>query len=184
MSAPVPARVIAAALTVALAACAGPGAAPIDAPPRDAPPPCDAQSLTIGRCVTDTGTACTGALGEVRRFEAPAAGADVPLVVGPQGAAMLIFAVATTGIVAGDPADPTAAANPQLELVVARAGAELALYRGRMGFSDQGGQQVAAGLFAIVEDTGLDGVALTAHAQVTDQLGAQRCGDWSFVARR
>lgn len=172
------------ALGLALTACAGSGATPVDAPPRDAPPPCDAQSLTIGRCVTDVGAACTGALGEVRRFEAAAAGADVPLVTGPQGAAMLIFAVATTGIVAGDPVDPTAAANPQLELVVARAGAELSLYRGRMGFSDQAGQQVAAGLFAIVEDAGLDGVSLTAHAVVTDQLGAQRCGDWSFVARR
>ncbi|MBK9036450.1 MAG: hypothetical protein IPL61_35260 [Myxococcales bacterium] len=171
-------------VAVAAAACAGPDAAPIDAPPRDAPPPCDTQSLTIGRCVTDAGVACTGALGEVRRFEAAAAGAEVPLVVGPQGSAMLVFAVATTGIIPGDPDDPTAAANPQLELVVARGGAELALYRGRMGFSDQDGLQVSAGLFAITEDTGLDGVALMAHAVLTDQAGALRCGDWSFVARR
>ena len=166
------------------AACGGTDAAPIDAPSRDAPPPCDAQSLAIGRCVTDAGAACTGALDEARRFEAAAAGADVPLVVGPQGSAMLIFAVATTGIVAGDPAGPTATDNPQLELIVSRAGTELALYRGRMGFTDQAGQQVAAGLFAIVEDTGLDGVALAAHAALIDRAGAQRCGDWTFVARR
>ena len=134
-----------------------------------------------------SGALVTGAgrgLGRAIALALAAAGADVALVVGPQGSAMLIFAVATTGIVAGDPADPTAAANPQLELIVSRAGAELALYRGRMGFTDQGGQQVAAGLFAIVEDTGLDGVALAAHAALTDQAGAQRCGDWSFVARR
>ena len=106
------------------AACGGTDAAPIDAPSRDAPPPCDAQSLAIGRCVTDAGAACTGALDEARRFEAAAAGADVPLVVGPQGSAMLIFAVATTGIVAGDPADPTATDNPQLALIVWRSGTE------------------------------------------------------------
>lgn len=170
---------------IVLTACAAPGATPpVDAPPRDAPPPCATQSLAIGRCVTATGASCTGALDEVRRFEAAPPGADVALVVGPQGAAMLVFAVATSGIVPGDPSDPTAADNPQLELVVARSAIEVTHYRGRMGFSAQDDQQVAAGLFAIVEGGGLDGIDLTSHAEVVDRDGARRCGDWRFVARR
>lgn len=176
----------AAGLALALAGCAGYPSSHDhpDAPPRDAPPPCDAQTLALGRCVTDLDAPCTGAFGEVRRYQAASAGADIALVLGPQGSAMLSFAAATDGIVAGDPLDPTAPSNPQLELVIARAGLEVARYQGRLGFADQAGLLVAAGLFVITEDAGLDGVSLGAHGEVTDSQGARRCGDLAFTARR
>jgi hypothetical protein len=170
----------------ALGGCATPVFDPpgtvIDAAPRDAPAACVNVDLELGGCQRDDGTACTGALGETRRFAELADGGAVPVVNGPQGAAMLVFSARTSGIVAGDPADPLAADNPLVELVVARDGIELALYRGKIGFADDGaGRVVAAGLFVITEGSELAGVPLRAHGLLVDRAGARRCGEIGFV---
>ncbi len=185
---------VAAGLAVACAAlaagCAAPGDGPVDvpavdAPPRDAPPPCPARTLELGRCATEAGGPCRGTLDEVRRFEPLSAGGEVAVVSGPQGSAMLVFAARTDGIVAGDPADPVNPNNPLVELVVARDGVEVAIYRGRVGFRDDGaGRLFAAGLFVITEGEELAGVALVAHGRLTDAAGAGRCGEIDFVAAR
>lgn len=169
-------------LALGVGACAGPGAAPIDAA---GPGPCLQQSLELGRCVLVDGNPCTGALDEVRRFSSVAAGDPVPLVSGPQGASMLVFAARTAGIVPGNPADPVDPRNPEVALTVARAGAEVARYRGRPGFRDAGAGLVeVVDLFVITEGDALVGAALTAHADVTDAIGARRCGDVTFTATR
>jgi len=180
--------VVVAALLAALApACsgAGDGPPPIDAPPRDAPPPCQVQSLEIGRCQVPDGTPCIGDPVEVRTFAPLAPGGDVALVTGPQGASMLVFSIRTTGVVPGNPADPVDPTNPLVELVVAQAGLEVAVYRGRAGLADDGGGNLTAvGLFVIADGSGLADASLIAHGHLTDAAGAERCGEIDFVARR
>ena len=172
------------ALALAPGCGTGGGEAPVDAPPRDPPPPCAAQSMTLGGCATDAGGPCTGALGEVRRFAPLAAGGEVALVVGPQASTMLVFSARTTGITAGDVGDPASPANPRVELVVARADLEVASYRGRIAFADDGaGALVAAGLFALTEGPSLAGQALVVHGRLVDVAGLERCGEVEFVAR-
>ncbi len=182
------AMAVATALALALAPTAGCGRAgpdaTIDAPPRDPPPPCAARDLELGRCQRDDGAPCTGALDEVRRFAPLAEGGPITVVTGPQGAWMLVFSARTAGIVAGDPGDPVDPDNPLVELVVSRAGAEVALYRGRVGFAAAGDQVEASGLFVITEDTSLVGQALVAHGRLTDVAGALRCGEVGFTAAR
>ncbi len=173
----------------ALVACASVGDRPpgaqVDAAPRDAPAPCAAADLELGGCRREDGAACTGALGETRGFAELVEGGEVPIVTGPQGAAMLVFSARTTGIVAGDPTDPLAATNPLVELVVSRDGVELALYRGKVGFADDGaGRVVAAGLFVITEGADLGGLPLRVHGLVVDRAGARRCGERGFVGGR
>ncbi len=175
------------ALALAASACpaSGAGELAIDAPPRDAPAPCVRRDLDLGRCEHEDGTACTGAPGESRRFAELAEGGAVTVVSGPQGAAMLVFSARTEGIVAGDPLDPLDPDNPLLEVVVARGEAELALYRGKLGFTPDGeGRVVAAGLFVITEGSDLHDVPLTAHGLLVDVDGARRCGEVGFVATR
>jgi hypothetical protein len=175
--------VLAALVTGACSASGGPGDPPIDGPPRDAPPPCGAQTLELGRCVLESGAPCTGALGEVRRFDPLPDGGEVAIVSGPQGSAMLVFSARTTDIVPGDPADPVAPSNPLIEIVVARDGHELAVYRGKVGFADDGAARlVAVGLFVITDGFDLAGAALVAHGRLTDAAGAGRCGEVAFVA--
>ena len=173
---------LATGLALVVAACGSAGDAPIDAPGRDAPEPCVAASLELGRCVTDAGAPCTGDAAEVRRFAAVAAGGPVPLVVGPQSSSMLVLAIRTAGIVPGDPVDPASPSNPLIAIEVSRAGTVAASYRGRSAFVDDGaGQQVAAGLFVVTDGGDLGGAALAGHAEVTDAAGAARCGDLAFV---
>jgi len=146
--------------------------------------PCTANDLTLGRCVTDASEPCAGLPNEVRRFEAMAPQEELSAILGPQGSNMFVLAARTTGIVPGDPIDPTHADNPLLEIVVVDdASSEIARYLGRAGFVDEGTALTLAGLFVVVSDTVPVGRTLTAHGALTDAMGVERCGSLPFIAR-
>lgn len=164
---------------------------PADArlPQSDADPDCVASpTLEIGTCqVAGTGEPCAGITGEVGEFVPVAAGADIPMVVGPQGATMFILAIRTSGIDPGDPNNVTSPDNPSITItLIHEQGSEMALYRGRLGFAqaDTGSMLEVNGLFVVVDGRIADlvGTQVTAYANVVDKNGVGRCGALEFVA--
>jgi hypothetical protein len=145
---------------------------------------CSRNDLELGRCVTDSGAPCTGAGNEIRAFEAMAPDDTLTAVVGPQGSQMFVLSARTTGIVPGDPADPTNADNPLMRIVVtSETNAEIARYLGRAGFADDGSALVVTGLFVVVSDGTPSGQPLIAHGTLTDAASHSRCGTLEFIGR-
>jgi hypothetical protein len=145
---------------------------------------CTRNDLELGRCVTDSGVPCTGAGNEIRAFEAMVAGDTLTAVLGPQGSKMFVLSARTTGIVPGDPADPTSADNPLMQIVVtSESNAEIARYLGRAGFADDGTALVVNGLFVVVTEGTPSGQPLIAHGTLTDAASHARCGTLAFIGR-
>jgi hypothetical protein len=153
------------------------------------PPTCEDQPpLELGRCeVPATGAPCAGVLDEEQTFVPMTDGDDLTMVRGPQGSLMLVFAARTTGIDPGDPSDPASPANPTIDLrLFDEASEEVARFRARMPFEDEGEVQSAVGLYVVVDEVAdrLDGATLYLFGTVTDAAGAARCGTLRLVARR
>ncbi len=183
-------------VSLGLVACAGSGpggGSPPDADPfrPDAKiPECTTGSAVIGRCELETGGACTGVPDEPRVFIPLSAGDPVPMVVGPQASLMFVLALQTTDIYAGDPNNPASADNPNVEITLLQDGVRrMAWYRGRPYFEPDSVDTTmleASGLFVIVQESAadLDGVQVTAVAELTDKDGAERCGTIDFIAQK
>lgn len=174
--------------------------------PRDAGPPLDASlpdlgtitfpdgatcegPIELGRCARADGTGCDGTPGEPATFVALAPGDPVPLVVGPQGSAMLVLAARTRGIDPGDPTMPASRANPTVEIHVHDAtGLELAVYQGRTTFAPDASDStlLVQPSFFVVVDGALDRFVgtLTADAMLHDAAGSTRCGTVDFTPTR
>jgi hypothetical protein len=154
-----------------------------DAQHGDALPVCAANDLELGRCVTASGSPCTGAVGEGRAFAPFEPSDELASVVGPQGAEMFVLSARTTGIAPGDPGNPASPDNPEIHIVViTEGGAQIARYRGRTGFIVDGEHQVAAGLFVVLDGEDHAGERLLAHGDLVDAAGARRCGEVTFTA--
>ncbi|NOY92897.1 MAG: hypothetical protein GXP55_17060 [Deltaproteobacteria bacterium] len=163
-----------------------PDSAPHDASGEDAgvalPGCAGAGLLELGRCELPGGGQCTGTPDEGGLFVSLTPGDSVPVVRGPQGFQMLIFAARTRGIAAGDPSMPSSSANPRLELhLLDASGTEQSLYRGRSAFLPEEGAPdrfFNAGLFVVVDPaaTGLSGAEADVLGKLTDATGELRCG--------
>lgn len=149
-----------------------------DAPRADAPLVCDGE-LELGHCRSGiTGEPCRGARDEEPVFVAAVDGASMAVVVGPQGAQMLVLGARTRGIAPGVVDRPTDPANPVLRVALTdSSGHEVATYNGRGAFvpdSSDATLLVRPDVFVITEEV-LRGT-LEAVAIVRDHDGVEHCG--------
>jgi hypothetical protein len=152
------------------------------------PPSCEARADTVlGRCELATGGDCTGIPGEDRVFQPLDDGDALRIVIGPQSASMFVLAIRTVGIFPGsvdDPADPD---NPNVSIELYGDPGMMARYNGRTAFvptqADPGVLEQSA-MFVVVDGTGaeLDGLELTAVADIVDRDGELRCASATFTA--
>jgi hypothetical protein len=176
------------ALALWLVGCSG-GTAQPDARPRPDAIPGEATAA-LGRClVSGSGAECTGVPGESGTFAALADGDEVTLVVGPQGALMLVLAVRTIGMDPGDPDSPGSPENPEIDLRLYHAGGgeEVGRYRGRPSFTsdEEGGTVTAVGLFVVLElGSELEGRPLDATVEIVDRQGEFRWGGVLLIPTR
>lgn len=174
-------------------ACGNSGAsgadARVDADPNqpDADiPNCTEDSLEIGRCeVMPDGEACTGPLDDAVFVSVPEDG-DVRVVLGPQGANMMVFSLRTSGLDPGDLDNPASRDRPDVSLFLFRDEQEsMGFYTGRPSFTDNGNameNQDALGVFLIIERPVARGELFRVVAEVEDQNGEYRCGNLRFKA--
>jgi hypothetical protein len=146
------------------------------------------EDLELGRCeVVGSGAACIGVVGEMTEFVSLSDGAPVPIVTGPQGAQMFVFAVRTTGIAAGDPDQPSDD-DPLVDVIVRRTSySVVARFRGRVGLAaepDIDDAFVVSDLFVVIDAEAPveGGQSLTARGTLRDSAGVERCGTLSFEA--
>lgn len=119
--------------------------------------------------------------GEIGAFAALADGDEVRLMVGPQGALMLVLAVRTSDMDPGEPDSPGSPENPEIDLRLYHAGGaeEVGRYRGRPSFTSEedGFTVTAVGLFVVLEfGSNLEGRPLDAMVEIVDRRGEFRWG--------
>jgi hypothetical protein len=151
-------------------------------------PSCEARHDTaLGRCELADGGDCTGVPDEERVFRPLADGEALRIVIGPQSASMFVLGLRTGGIFPGsvdNPADPD---NPNVAIELHGDPGMMARYNGRPAFvpaADDPEVLEQPALFVVVDGSGaqLDGLELTATAEVVDRAGEQRCASATFIA--
>ncbi len=152
---------------------------------------CDeGAELTIGRCVDEARSPCTGAEAISGAFFDPMpVGGEIAPVIGPQGAAMFALAVRATDIAPGDPDSPFSTDNPilEIELIDAASGEHFTSYRGRSGFravDSMAGTFEHPQVFVVVDHSisSLWGERFWLDARLTDNVGELRCGSAEILA--
>lgn len=153
-------------------------------PDAGLPASCDeSPPLELGRCMqAGTDLECTGQTDEDLEFIGLNDGDSMQLVLGPQGAQMLLFLARGSGFDPGDPEDVGSTDNPLIEMWLhdVDADEEIARYRGYVAFTegDGGSLVTAGGLFAITEHSPaqLADHRIDVEAALRDRDGALRCG--------
>lgn len=134
--------------------------------PDAEPPRCPEESLEIGGCeqVPDGGP-CTGSPKQTA-FVSISENGPIRVVLGPQGADMMVFALRRSGIDPGDQDNPAStAARPSF-----------------VDFGTEAVNEEAVGVFLLIERAVNAGDVFRAVAEVQDQNGEYRCGNLLFQA--
>lgn len=144
----------------------------------------DSPALELGRCLqAGTQLACTGQSDEELEFVALSDGAEMSLVLGPQGSQMFFFLARGSGFDPGDPEQVGSTDNPLIEMWLhdVESDEEIARYRGYVPFVEDGSDTslvTAGGVFAVTEHgpAALAGHEVDVEAVLRDRAGAVRCG--------
>lgn len=139
-------------------------------------------NLTMGWCRDKaTNMPCTGLDTDIEMVPMGGGEALMP-VIGPQGSAMWVLALETTGIFPGD----GGLQNPTVRLLVRNgSGDEVASYQNNPDFiPSTGGAVIAPSLYVVLyyppED--LANQTLTARAEIRDRDSVYRCAELDFQA--
>lgn len=167
--------------------CGGPGDGDGGNPRTDGGGPvtgmCSGQPpAELGRCELVGGGECRGAPGEVSSFVALGGGATMRMVIGPQGAQMLVFAMRAPGIAVGSSGSDW----PIVEVGLSNGTRQLAYYMARQEFTG-GGTPEALQLWVVIGEGvagDIIGRSVGVVATVRDNTGLELCGTASITVGR
>ncbi|MCP4444480.1 MAG: hypothetical protein GY811_03935 [Myxococcales bacterium] len=145
---------------------------------------CAQATLEIGRCqLAGEGGPCTGSLEEAEFVAVEPEGGRIGVIVGPQGADMMVLSLRTSGIDPGDLDNPASTDRPDVSVQLYRNEEEtMAHYVGRPSFLGEAQSQEALGIYLVIERAVRSGDVFRVVAEVEDQDGEYRCGSLRFIA--